>query len=101
MSGKLYAESPGWHTHNIEGPGGVGNEAETQYVMRSNPGDVPGVSNTVGTFPVIALKGQGSGATSDFFAKIAKLGTTSYDSLSTYYSEIRPAHVAFQVGIRY
>lgn len=99
MSGMTYPESPGLHIHDVETTAGAELVEELQYVMRANPGTIAGGSATVPTYPAYMFKKQVS--TTELQTTVGKLsGGLSYGS-SSFYAEIRPLHVAFQLGIRY
>lgn len=99
MSGSIYTESPGLHIHEVENTSGAGLVAETQYVMRTNPGNVTGSTGPTPSYPAVMYKSQV--ITSELETTVGKLsGSFKYD-LNAGYAEIRPLHVAFQLGIRY
>jgi len=100
-SGYAITESPGQHIHDVEtaDPDGYGLERETQYVMTADPGDITG-SGGVTVFPVSrTMYKLSSTGQYDINTKIGENGATDYDN--AYYAEVRPYHVAFQLGIRY
>lgn len=101
ISGYQIGESPGWHVHDIvEKNDSYGLVGQTFYVFTTNPGDVTGTLRTSTAYEkVMYVKG-----TTERFLLTEKARRTSptvdYDSLD-FYNEVRPIHVAFQLGIRY
>lgn len=99
MSGRSYPESPGLHFHDVETVSGAELVEETQYVMRANPGSITGGSATVPTYPAAMFKRQVS--TTELQTTVGKTALGGSYGASPYFAEIRPMHVAFQLGIRY
>lgn len=98
-SGEGISESPGQHKHYLQtvDPIGLGFEKEVQYAMLSDPGSVEGTSATVPTYSRTAYKV--SSTEYDLETKIGYNGGQDYSQ--DFYGEVRPSHVAFQLGIRY
>ena len=96
MSGSYVGESPGWHIHNV-GSGVNSLFMRNIYTFPSSPGDVGGVT------PVNITVYERKTGTTEVVTAIAKKTSPSvdYSTPSDLYDEVRPAHVAFQLGIRY
>jgi hypothetical protein len=101
MSGLTTEYSPGWHIHDIETATGDQVIAETNYVMRSNPGSVTGSAATVLTYPNIMYK-LTTAAAEDLVTQIGRLASPATDfGVNASYNEVYPRNVGFQLGIRY
>jgi hypothetical protein len=96
LSGTVIDESPGIHTHDVIDVSGT-QQLLTQpiYAFTSDPG-VP-LGGATATTMTVYKRGTG---TTELLAKIGKYGPDDYGS-SDFYAEVRPAHTAFQLGIRY
>lgn len=101
ISAQLAAESPGWHVHDvITAADSRGLTEQLCYLFTTSPGAVTGGAGTVTPSPFYIYKKQV--ATTGLVAKIGKNTSLSIDYGSdNFYNEVRPAHVAFQLGIRY
>ena len=100
IAGYTIGESPGHHTHLVEtvDPSAQGLEKELQYAFTSFPGEVSGSFSNV-TPDARFMYYTDAAADYDVGTKIAKKDATDYST--TYYTEVRPLHISFQVGIRY
>jgi hypothetical protein len=102
MAGSYAGPSPGWHIHDvietIDDDSLVG---QTFYVPTTNPGNITGSAGTVATYARV-LYAKSTAADSMLKTKIGRSESPSVDFSSlSYYDEVRPAHIAFQLGIRY
>lgn len=100
MSGWLEAESPGQHKHDIvESADDNGLDEELHYAFIDFPGAVSGSFDTVTPEArFVYVKGT---TAYDLETKIAKNGVSGSSYDTDFAREIRPANVAFQLGIRY
>jgi hypothetical protein len=98
MAASYAGPSPGWHIHDVvEATGDLGLAAQSHYVFTSYPGALNGITPVLRT-----MYTKNTTAASSLKTEIGRSESPSVDfgSLS-YYNEVRPAHVAFQLGIRY
>ena len=100
MAGWLESESPGSHKHDVvESADANGLDQEQYWLFTSYPGSVDGGFATVTPESRFLYK---EGTTSyDLETAIGKNGVTGSTYDSDFTKEVRPANVAFQLGIRY